>query len=161
MLIGSRRTNGGNGRNDFAKLEFVQNGGLQDYDAKCEEYKQRCKASRRARWKNEKSFQVFQTKTSGQHLRYRRFVRTFPAASRPTINILISFLPNIRSQIREKWSPYQMIQKRQGKEKKRKMQILYKLVLSKLRRKVNQQLWKMNAYDWDKIKQQLTHHFCN
>lgn len=30
---------------------------------------------------------------------------TFPAASKPTMRILISFLPNIRSQIREKCNP--------------------------------------------------------
>jgi hypothetical protein len=33
------------------------------------------------------------------------FLVTFPAASRPTINILISFLPNISSHMRENWSP--------------------------------------------------------
>ena len=30
---------------------------------------------------------------------------TFPAASRPTIRMRISFFPNMRSHTREKWSP--------------------------------------------------------
>ena len=35
----------------------------------------------------------------------RFFLLTFPAASSPTINNLISFLPNISSHMRENWSP--------------------------------------------------------
>ena len=39
-------------------------------------------------------------------MKYRqRHIFTFPAASKPTMRILISFLPNIRSQILEKWRP--------------------------------------------------------